>query len=737
MSSTDYLNINDHKIFKNLRKTLPKSIDKVERLLTVNDDILYTWDFQDNCVLTLNIKAARSKEKDNVSHQTLLPNYPLLFTPEFLTTNSSNTLLAVAGPAGVLIMEIPARCPPYGAFAGNKEVVYCRSHSLEERLLCCGNNVEVHQVRFHPGSPGDNHVVVLTSDNFLRFYQIINATALILDKYQLGRSPTSVMPCSKVYMLTDLGETAIDFDFGPPELEKQNAIKFREVADKETQSFVSYKGWSRHSHKFKEEKKIFSTANDSVQEKNLKNVANKWGKLQWPIYLLYGNATVCTITIPLNEKSKPKVRGPLPIIPDGEITYKDDACALLCLKTTPSILCLATSNGNVYHLVVLPETQQPQCKSMDEYLHRHDRSLYVYEKIELELGLATCQPSSVYICPIFLYPDDSRSDRYFAIHETGIHSVTVPSANKLQKFFSGPEDDLENVVNERSSADYLLCTKIANSDNKNPVIGFALYYNPPSVLVLLSNGQLVVLSLAPSLIHNYGDIDYDNIDNLDSPLKKMLREPFDVYVQRILKQAKNQPILKLSGGNHTQQECYELLQRASQSFRENHFKHHQKAIEEIEKRVKTLNLLKNYQLKEVDRMQRERLMLQEKAGYLAEKYEDIKDKQEELTKRCHQLLLMVAEKKTELSEAEKKFLEELKQASKKTELYLSTIDRLKKQQKYQDVQMENWKNQNTHKETGLGSVQSSTIRSNLQDMSNQITNIIKEINEYKTVLGIK
>lgn len=41
----------------------------------------------------------------------------------------------------------------------------------------------------------------------------------------------------------------------------------------------------------------------------------------------------------------------------------------------------------------------------------------------------------------------------------------------------------------------------------------------------------------------------------------MLSEPFDVVIQKILKQSTTQPILKLSSGpEHTQQECYEVIQ---------------------------------------------------------------------------------------------------------------------------------------------------------------------------------
>ncbi|CAH1987720.1 unnamed protein product [Acanthoscelides obtectus] len=69
MSATDYLRLGEHKIFKELKETLPKNLTKAENLVVVHDSILFTWDFQDNCILSLNIKAARSREGDNVIHQ--------------------------------------------------------------------------------------------------------------------------------------------------------------------------------------------------------------------------------------------------------------------------------------------------------------------------------------------------------------------------------------------------------------------------------------------------------------------------------------------------------------------------------------------------------------------------------------------------------------------------------------------------------------------------------------------
>lgn len=75
----DYLRLNEHKLFQTVRETLPKTIRKTQKVLTVQEDVLFTWDFQDNCVLTLNVKAACSRQGDNVKYQVFI--FELIFLP--------------------------------------------------------------------------------------------------------------------------------------------------------------------------------------------------------------------------------------------------------------------------------------------------------------------------------------------------------------------------------------------------------------------------------------------------------------------------------------------------------------------------------------------------------------------------------------------------------------------------------------------------------------------------------
>jgi hypothetical protein len=75
------------------------------------------------------------------------------------------------------------------------------------------------------------------------------------------------------------------------------------------------------------------------------------------------------------------------------------------------------------------------------------------------------------------------------------------------------------------------------------------------------------------------------------------------------------------------------LYRATTVFRKQHFIRHDKVQTEVGKKVRTLKALKTHQLKELENLSEMKKYLHEKVGSLAERYEDIKDKQEELARR--------------------------------------------------------------------------------------------------------
>lgn len=201
--------------------------------------------------------------------------------------------------------------------------------------------------------------------------------------------------------------------------------------------------------------------------------------------------------------------------------------------------------------------------------------------IDLELDDEANKTKTDYVCPIFLHRDESNAARYFVTHNNGVHSVNVPSIHELQKFVNSKNADesLVDAFKESTTIEHLICSKNEATDETNTIVGFSLYYEPASVVALLSNGELVSLALlSSSLLPPLDSLDVCDAEDLQSPLKKvcnaifllliqcyllllqMLREPFDAYLQKILKQATTQPILKLpSNSDANQQQCLEVI----------------------------------------------------------------------------------------------------------------------------------------------------------------------------------
>ncbi|CAG9814830.1 unnamed protein product [Phaedon cochleariae] len=619
-----------------------------------------------------------------------------------------------------------------------KTHMFCRSYSLDERLLSCSDTVEVRRVKFHPGSIHHNHILILTSDNMLRLYQIKDTEALNIAVIPVGQKPTGMFPGSKTPFLDIYGEIAVDFDFGHPEIaELPPSIEGN-----------NEKAMSKYANRSKEEKYMINVETqtfDKIATKDPTWNRDDWDKLVWPIYILRGDMTIHSLNMDLKKRWKPSLRGPLPMS-SLENNGQNEACSLVCLNTVPQIMCIAQSNGTLCHSIIL-DIEEDEINKMKENAkfisHIPTKELCVFETIELELGLMTNEDDldSKYKCPIFLKKDESKPGKYYATHSAGVHSVAISCVKELQHFVDSQEDPTSDIFINPSRAEYMVCTKTVSSQKVNPVIGFALYYEPPAIITLLSDGNLVTLGVMyTSDMPKIEDLTVHEDDDIaiHSPLRKMLQEPFDQYIQKILKKTSTQPILKLaSTGKTNQEQCYELLQRAAQVLREEYFKNHAKAREELEKRVQTLLMMKKNQQKEIQCMNDETDRMQEKASNLAEKYEDIKDKQDDLLKKCENLLMLVSRKKSAPSDAEKAFMAELHTVEEKVVAYGNKIDKIKNKMKYQQIQMENWKAQETKKVSTINATHTNTIKTNLQETSNKITEMIKEINDYKKMLNLK
>jgi nuclear pore complex protein Nup88 len=451
----------------------------------------------------------------------------------------------------------------------------------------------------------------------------------------------------------------------------------------------------------------------------------------WPVLVLRGNGDVYWVTssITPDTSEKPVVHGPLSMYPPADDNYGVDACSILCLQSVPPVVVIATCSATLYHCVLLTCTEdEDEDDSLDKRsswshcgstysLHTPDMALYVFESVELELGLALDDDDDdddTYTCPIYLHHDGWTVSRYFCTHDTGVHMMSLPFILHLEEFSRARDDSsLLELLDQSSSAEYLICTRTSSSSPLSPILGLAITSLPSALIILLASGEVVSLNLlsTPLPLPHSAPEETGRKEERHSPLKVLLKEPFDVHIKRILKHNVSQPILKLGpNANPSAQECMELVSRTTQLFREEYFQRHDRVREEIERRVRTLQTLKQHQLQELEHMEQEKLKLKQTAEQLAEKYEDTKDKQEEITKRAEHILRLVNQQQPVLSSAEKKLMQNMNEFKDKLKQYQKDLEQVKAKQNYHKVQTEQWVSDQKKKELYLGQNHMKTIK---------------------------
>lgn len=295
------------------------NISTSKNLLAVYGQQLFVWHDIRSCFLTVEI--ADKEEKCKV----IVLTDPPIFEVESLSFNSTGSLLAISGKNGVMIFEVPWRYGKFTTSSKNEDSFLGRSWSLAEHFFVCSNRISVVQASWHPGSHSHTHLTVLSTDNYIRIYDVTDPQTP-RQVISLGPSAKSSYLSSetKVSFSTCLGENVVSFDYGKASSQMKRG--------------------------------------DSQSEE----------VTVWPIYLLHGNGDIYILRAPMKkERFGSRMEGPLAMYPSAEDNYGFDACSLLCLGN--SGLVMATTNGILYHCLLLEEGE--------------DSVLHVFERVELPLTL--------------------------------------------------------------------------------------------------------------------------------------------------------------------------------------------------------------------------------------------------------------------------------------------------------------------------------------------------------------
>ncbi|XP_036197067.1 nuclear pore complex protein Nup88 isoform X3 [Myotis myotis] len=486
-----------------------------------------------------------------------------------------------------------------------------------------------------------------------------------------------------------------------------------------------------------------------------KNIFGQKGKdevVAYPLYILYENGeTFLTYVSLLHSPGNiGKLLGPLPMHPAAEDNYGYDACAILCLPCVPNILVIATESGMLYHCVVLEGEEEDDQTSEKSWDSRTDLipSLYVFECVELELALKLASGEedpfdSDFSCPIKLHKDPKCPSRYHCTHEAGVHSVGLTWIHKLHKFLGSDEEDKDSLqelaTEQKCFVEHILCTKPLPCRQPAPIQGFWIVPDilGPTMICITSTYECLIRPLlstvhpaSPPLLCTQGDVEV-----AESPLRILAEAPdsFEKHIRSILQRNVANPAFLKSSEKDTApppEECLQLISRATQVFREQYILKQDLAKEEIQRRIKLLCDQKKKQLEDLNYCREERKSLREMAERLADKYEEAKEKQEDITNRMKKVLHSFHSQLPVLSDSERDMKKELQLIPDQLRHLGNAIKQVTMKKDYQQRKME--KVLSPQKPTiTLSAYQRKCIQSILKEEGEHIREMVKQINDIR------
>lgn len=620
------------------------------QLLAVVDDALLCWSPEDGCLFSQILDAPTTIV------QTLALSRPPVWEVERLMKNRSGSCLALVGRRGVAVICLPLRSGTPPLFDRGKEAITCKVEYVAEHFLTCHPKLEVVDAAWHPGSLENNHVVILTSDNRLRIYNLSSAEipeqTISVGPGEIGVISNSSLVCSSM-----LGENAVGFDIGvPTELVKP----------------ISGNPVSNQSLEFLNEE----------DEGQLKYV-----RLQWPIFILHSNGEVyyTNTTLGANRPPVNKLYGPLSMTPSCEDNYGLDSCGLLALQCSPPVLVIATSVGQLHHCVVVDcnseDTQGPTGASLPEpqFSLPANVRLHVYESVELELSLLPDDQG--FTTPLHLHPDPTTPTRYWVSHEAGVHTVTVPFVEKLLQYSELPDDAGFTGSEFPCVVDHVLCTRLATPATVMPVVGLVASASH-FFFILLASGKVFTVTLPSAFLPELTEYSSPEFDVAPSPLRKVHSENFENHIKNTLQRTTSQPLLASgSTARVTPSEYIHLLNRAMVTLRTNYTQPQKIARMDMEKRSDILAEQKQRLINDIEDLQARKKALTEKAHELAEKYEDASEKKCLLIGRLERVITRMMRTLPVLSSSEKKMMQELESMQTHIPVFLNQLRQIKEKEK--------------------------------------------------------
>ncbi|MEE6469913.1 hypothetical protein FKM82_008812 [Ascaphus truei] len=491
--------------------------------------------------------------------QKLLCINPPLFDVSEVLLSPTQHHVALIGSRGLMVLEVPKRWGKSSEFEGGDKTVNCRTIPVAERFFTSSTSLILKQAVWYPSETQEPHLVLLTSDNAIRIYNLKDPLTPEKCIPLSNADEETTFPHNGRSYTASLGETAVACDFGP----------------------------------------LAAISKSLVQ-------TGKEEKLAYPLYILYENGETFLMYIELQKSSNVgKLLGPLPMHPAAEDNYGYDACAVLCLPCVPNILVIATESGLLYHCVVLEAEEDDEQMSNKSWNPSSDLipSLYVFECVELELALKLTTEEEVslesdFSCPMKLHKDPICPSRYHCTHAAGVHSVGLTWLSKLQKFLSSDEEDKDSLqelaTEQKCLVEHILCTKPLPCRLPAPIQGFWIISDislGTSMICITSGYECITRPLLTTVRPPSPPLLCSQIDrNVTESLPHVLADvkgSFENHIRGIVRRNTANPLLLKSSNKDAApppEECLQLLSRATQVFREEYILKQDLAKEEIQRR---------------------------------------------------------------------------------------------------------------------------------------------------------
>lgn len=669
---------------------------------------LFLWDGESSSFLVVRLRGLRGggEEPSLSQYQRLLCINPPLFEIYQVLLSPTQHHVALIGMKGLMVLELPKRWGKNSEFEGGKSTVNCSTTPVAERFFTSSTSLTLKHAAWYPSEMLDPHIVLLTSDNVIRIYSLREpqtpTKVIVLSE---AEEESLILNKGRAYTAS-LGETAVAFDFGPL----------------------------------------------AAVPKNVFGQKGKDEVVAYPLYILYenGETFLCYVSLLHSLGNIGKLLGPLPMHPAAEDNYGYDACAILCLPCVPNILVIATESGMLYHCVVLEGEEEDDQTSEKSWDSRADLipSLYVFECVELELALKLASGEddpfgSDFSCPIKLHRDPKCSSRYHCTHEAGVHSVGLTWIHKLHRFLGSDEEDKDSLqelaTEQKCFVEHILCTKPLPCRQPAPIRGFWIVPDilGPTMICITSAYECLIRPLL-STVHPASPpllCTREDAEVAASPLRILAETPdsFEKHIRSILQRSAANPAFLKSSEKDTApppEECLQLISRATQVFREQYILKQDLAKEEIQRRVKLLCDQKKKQLEDLSYCREERKSLREMAERLADKYEEAKEKQEDIMNRMKRVLHSFHSQLPVLSDSERDMKKELQRIPEQLRHLASAIKQVTMKKDYQQRKMERVLSAQKPSIT-LSAYQRRCIQSILKEEGEHIREMVKQINDIR------